>query len=35
MKFKYNSVILLLLPYKYYWKYLHKGFKVNSKFFDL
>lgn len=26
-------MILLLLPYKDYWKYLHKGFKVNSKFF--
>lgn len=33
MKFKYSSMILLLLPYKDYWEYLHNGFKVNSKFF--
>lgn len=33
MKFKYSSMILLLLPYKDYWEYLHNGFKVNNKFF--
>lgn len=33
MKFKYNPTIVLLLPYKDYWKYLHKGPKVSIKFF--